>query len=54
MYDYTCISDALEDITHSLARWNLRITARCMTGYWIGSMFLPHPQQIEFARLNID
>ena len=35
LYDYThCISDALEHITILCARWSLKITGHCMTGYW--------------------
>ena len=59
MYDYThCISDALENITHSLCtlefedhrplyEWTLEQLAK------IGEIKKPLPQQIEFARLNL-
>jgi len=59
MYDYThCISDALENITHSLCTlefedhrplydWVLNELAEA------GVMARPLPQQIEFARLNL-
>ncbi|XPE55274.1 glutamate--tRNA ligase family protein [Shigella flexneri] len=38
MYDFThCISDALKgSLIHSVP-WNSRITAVCMTGFWITS-----------------
>jgi glutaminyl-tRNA synthetase len=59
MYDYThCISDALENITHSLCtlefedhrplyNWVLEK----LTGF--GQLVRPLPQQYEFARLNL-
>ena len=35
------------------ARWSSRITVRFTTGSWINSAVPCHPQQIEFARLNL-
>ncbi len=60
MYDFThCISDAIENITHSLAaRWSSKTTARCTTGC---SSTCARPAcsatrcrtSTEFARLNL-
>lgn len=55
MYDYThCICDALEDITHSLC--TLEFEDHRPLYDWVLDQLesLPHPQQIEFARLNIN
>ena len=55
MYDYThCISDALENITHSLC--TLEFEDHRPLYDWVLNQLesLPHPQQIEFARLNIN
>jgi len=60
LYDYThCISDALEGITHSLCTLEFEdhrplydwILARLIEG---GKLSAPPPQQIEFARLNLN
>jgi len=59
MYDYThCISDALENITHSLC--TLEFEDHRPLYDWIlneladaGALKRPLPQQIEFARLNL-
>lgn len=59
MYDYThCISDALENITHSLC--TLEFEDHRPLYDWVlneladaGAMKRPLPQQIEFARLNL-
>ena len=59
MYDYThCISDALENITHSLC--TLEFEDHRPLYDWVlneladaGAMPRPLPQQIEFARLNL-
>ena len=55
MYDYThCISDALEGITHSLCTLEFE-DHRPLYGWVLDQLDLPvHPQQIEFARLNIN
>ena len=55
MYDYTHpISDALEGITHSLC--TLEFEAHRPLYDWLLDKLpqLPHPQQIEFARLNLN
>lgn len=55
MYDYThCISDALEGITHSLCTLEFE-DHRPLYDWVLDQLDLPaHPQQIEFARLNIN
>jgi glutaminyl-tRNA synthetase len=55
MYDYTHpISDALEGITHSLC--TLEFEAHRPLYDWLLNKLpqLPHPEQIEFARLNLN
>lgn len=55
MYDYTHpISDALEGVTHSLC--TLEFEAHRPLYDWLLNKLpqLPHPQQIEFARLNLN
>ncbi|MDZ4298938.1 MAG: glutamine--tRNA ligase/YqeY domain fusion protein [Moraxellaceae bacterium] len=55
MYDYTHpISDALEGITHSLC--TLEFEAHRPLYDWLLDNLpsLPHPQQIEFSRLNLN
>jgi glutaminyl-tRNA synthetase len=55
LYDYThCISDALENITHSLC--TLEFEDHRPLYDWVLDQIgtLSHPQQIEFARLNIN
>jgi glutaminyl-tRNA synthetase len=56
MYDYThCISDALERITHSIC--TLEFEDHRPLYDWVldelGAAVPAHPQQIEFARLNL-
>jgi glutaminyl-tRNA synthetase len=55
MYDYThCISDALEGITHSLCTLEFE-DHRPLYDWFLGQLpELCHPQQIEFARLNLN
>jgi glutaminyl-tRNA synthetase len=55
MYDYThCISDALENITHSLCTLEFE-DHRPLYDWVLDQLDIPcHPQQIEFARLNIN
>jgi len=55
MYDYThCISDALEGITHSLCTLEFE-DHRPLYDWTLNQLELKcHPQQIEFARLNIN
>jgi glutaminyl-tRNA synthetase len=54
MYDYThCISDALEGITHSICTLEFE-DHRLLYDWFLDQLPVPcHPQQIEFARLNL-
>jgi glutaminyl-tRNA synthetase len=53
MYDYThCISDSLERITHSICTLEFE-DHRPLYDWFLDSLTLYHPQQIEFARLNL-
>jgi glutaminyl-tRNA synthetase len=54
MYDFThCISDALEGITHSLCSLEFE-DHRPLYDWFLDQLDVPcHPQQIEFARLNL-
>ena len=52
MYDYAhCLSDSSKASPTRSAHWSLRITAPYMTGSSMSWSY--HPQQIEFARLNL-
>ncbi|MDO9268146.1 MAG: glutamine--tRNA ligase/YqeY domain fusion protein [Methylobacter sp.] len=55
MYDYThCISDALESITHSLCTLEFE-DHRPLYDWVLDQLQTPsHPQQIEFARLQLE
>lgn len=55
MYDYThCISDALENITHSLCTLEFE-DHRPLYDWVLDQLQTPsHPQQIEFARLQLE
>ena len=55
MYDYThCVSDALEGITHSLCTLEFE-DHRPLYDWFLDQLpVLCHPQQIEFARLNLN
>ncbi|WP_321494542.1 glutamine--tRNA ligase/YqeY domain fusion protein [uncultured Desulfobacter sp.] len=55
MYDFThCISDALEGITHSLCSLEFE-DHRPLYDWTLDNITVPcHPQQIEFARMNIN
>src|SRR5690606_16000516 len=55
MYDYThCLSDALEGITHSLCSLEFE-DHRPLYDWVLDELQTPcHPQQIEFARLNLN
>ncbi|MBL6987225.1 MAG: glutamine--tRNA ligase/YqeY domain fusion protein [Methylobacter sp.] len=55
MYDYThCISDALEGITHSLCTLEFE-DHRPLYDWVLNQLKTPsHPQQIEFARLQLE
>lgn len=55
MYDFThCISDALERITHSICTLEFE-DHRPLYDWYLDQLPVPsHPQQIEFARLNLE
>jgi len=55
MYDYThCISDAIENITHSLCTLEFE-DHRPLYDWVLDELQTPaHPQQIEFARLSLE
>ena len=55
MYDYThCISDALEGITHSICTLEFE-DHRPLYDWVLDNISIPcHPQQIEFARLQLE
>ena len=55
MYDYAhCISDALENITHSICTLEFE-DHRPLYDWFLNQLEnLPHPKQIEFARLNLN
>lgn len=55
MYDYThCISDAIEEITHSICTLEFE-DHRPLYDWVLDQLSVPcHPQQIEFARLNLN
>ncbi len=53
MYDFThCISDSIEKITHSLCTLEFENNRR-LYDWILEALDLYHPQQIEFARLNL-
>ncbi len=54
MYDFThCLSDALEGITHSICTLEFE-NNRPLYDWFLDQLEVPcHPQQIEFARLNL-
>lgn len=53
MYDYAhCLSDSLEGITHSLCTLEF-VNNRELYDWILDTLDLYHPQQIEFARLNV-
>jgi glutaminyl-tRNA synthetase len=54
MYDYAhCVSDSLEGITHSLCTLEFE-DHRPLYDWFLDELGIYHPQQIEFARLNIN
>ncbi len=55
MYDFThCLSDALEEITHSVCTLEFE-DHRPLYDWVLDQLDVPiHPQQIEFARLNLN
>jgi len=55
MYDYThCVSDAIEGITHSLCTLEFEDHRPLYDWFLDQLQTLSHPQQIEFARLNLN
>jgi glutaminyl-tRNA synthetase len=53
MYDYAhCVSDSLEGITHSLCTLEFE-DHRPLYDWFLETLGIYHPQQIEFARLNL-
>lgn len=54
MYDFThCLSDAIEEVTHSLCTLEFE-DHRPLYDWFLDQLPVPaHPQQIEFARLNL-
>jgi len=54
MYDFThCISDSIERITHSICTLEFE-NNRPLYDWFLDELKLYHPQQIEFARLNLN
>ncbi|PIU41535.1 MAG: glutamine--tRNA ligase [Candidatus Omnitrophica bacterium CG07_land_8_20_14_0_80_42_15] len=54
MYDFThCISDSIERITHSICTLEFE-NNRPLYDWVLDALGAYHPQQIEFARLNMD
>jgi glutaminyl-tRNA synthetase len=53
MYDFThCLSDSIEGITHSICTLEFEIN-RALYDWVLDQLDVYHPQQIEFARLNL-
>ena len=53
MYDFThCLSDSIEGITHSICTLEFEIN-RELYDWVLDQLEVYHPQQIEFARLNL-
>jgi glutaminyl-tRNA synthetase len=53
MYDFThCISDSIEGITHSICTLEFE-NNRPLYDWFLNELGIHHPQQIEFARLNL-
>ncbi|MBW1887797.1 MAG: glutamine--tRNA ligase/YqeY domain fusion protein [Deltaproteobacteria bacterium] len=53
MYDFThCLSDSIEAITHSLCTLEFE-DHRPLYDWFLDQLHVFHPQQIEFARLNL-
>ena len=54
MYDFThCLSDSIEGITHSICTLEFEIN-RELYDWVLDHLDVYHPQQIEFARLNLN
>jgi len=53
MYDFAhCLSDSIEGITHSICTLEFE-NNRPLYDWFLGELKVYHPQQIEFARLNV-
>lgn len=53
MYDYAhCVSDSIEGITHSICTLEFE-DHRPLYDWFLDALNIHHPQQIEFARLNL-
>lgn len=53
MYDFThCVSDSIEGITHSICTLEFE-NNRPLYDWYLDQLKIYHPQQIEFARLNL-
>ena len=53
MYDFThCLSDSIEGITHSICTLEFE-NNRPLYDWFLDELDIYHPQQIEFARLNL-
>lgn len=53
MYDFAhCFSDSVEGITHSICTLEFE-TRRVLYDWYLDQLGVHHPQQIEFARLNL-
>jgi glutaminyl-tRNA synthetase len=53
MYDFThCLSDSIERITHSFCTLEFEVH-RYLYDWFLDELEIFHPQQIEFARLNL-
>lgn len=54
MYDFThCLSDSIERITHSICTLEFEDN-RLLYDWFLDELDVYHPQQIEFARLNLE
>jgi len=54
MYDFThCLSDSIEGITHSICTLEFE-NNRPLYDWFLDQLEVYHPQQIEFARLNLN
>ena len=54
MYDFThCLSDSIEGITHSICTLEFE-NNRALYDWFLDELNVYHPQQIEFARLNLN
>ncbi|MBW2617850.1 MAG: glutamine--tRNA ligase/YqeY domain fusion protein, partial [Deltaproteobacteria bacterium] len=54
MYDFThCLSDSIEQVTHSICTMEFEDN-RALYDWVLDQLGVYHPQQIEFARLNLE